>query len=249
MAAIPASPPISVWPRRWMIEAKAPDKPFAGGMHGYDHEDPTMVALFIANGPAFRSGVRLAPFANVDVAPLLRDLIGCRRARGWTAMTRRSAARSDVRRQEDDLAGGCRGRRRVAVRRVQGRAGRGHRLCPALRPQPFHLSDEAAAATHFGRLSASGWHTASMAMAMIVEHFRDTGFQSIGSPGVDELRWTKPVFPGDTLHAKPRCWRRGCRRAARNGLRHQPLDRAQSGRCAGHDDASPVMIRTRPKAG
>ncbi|WP_294246791.1 ectonucleotide pyrophosphatase/phosphodiesterase [uncultured Sphingomonas sp.] len=60
----------------WMIEAKAPDKPFAGGMHGYDHEDPTMVALFIANGPAFRSGVRLAPFANVDVAPLLRDLIG-----------------------------------------------------------------------------------------------------------------------------------------------------------------------------
>lgn len=69
-------------------------------------------------------------------------------------------------------------------------------------PQPFHLSDEAAAATHFGRLSASGWHTASMAMAMIVEHFRDTGLQSIGSPGVDELRWTRPVFPGDTLHCE-----------------------------------------------
>ncbi|MBZ6382117.1 MaoC family dehydratase [Sphingomonas sanguinis] len=69
-------------------------------------------------------------------------------------------------------------------------------------PQPFHLSEEAAAATHFGRLSASGWHTASMAMAMIVAHFRETGFQSIGSPGVDELRWLKPVYPGDTLHCE-----------------------------------------------
>ena len=59
-----------------MIEAKPPEKPFAGGMHGYDNADPTMAALFIANGPAFRQGVRLAPFDNVDVAPLLRDLIG-----------------------------------------------------------------------------------------------------------------------------------------------------------------------------
>ncbi len=69
-------------------------------------------------------------------------------------------------------------------------------------PQPFHLSEEAAAATHFGRLSASGWHTASMAMAMIVAHFRETGFQSLGSPGVDELRWLKPVYLGDTLHCE-----------------------------------------------
>lgn len=69
-------------------------------------------------------------------------------------------------------------------------------------PQPFHLSEEAAAATHFGRLSASGWHTASMAMAMIVAHFRETGFRSLGSPGVDELRWLKPVYPGDTLHCE-----------------------------------------------
>lgn len=69
-------------------------------------------------------------------------------------------------------------------------------------PQPFHLSDEAAAATHFGRLSASGWHTASMTMAMIVAYYRETGFQSLGSPGVDELRWLKPVYPGDTLRCK-----------------------------------------------
>lgn len=69
-------------------------------------------------------------------------------------------------------------------------------------PQPFHLSDEAAAATHFGRLSASGWHTASMTMAMIVAYYRETGFQSLGSPGVDELRWLKPVYPGDTLRCE-----------------------------------------------
>ena len=69
-------------------------------------------------------------------------------------------------------------------------------------PQPFHLSDEAAAATNFGRLSASGWHTASMTMAMIVAYYRETGFQSLGSPGVDELRWLKPVYPGDTLRCE-----------------------------------------------
>ena len=66
-------------------------------------------------------------------------------------------------------------------------------------PQPFHLSDEAAAQTHFGRLAASGWHTCAMTMAMIVENLKKTGQRGLGSPGVDELRWLKPVFPGDTL--------------------------------------------------
>lgn len=66
-------------------------------------------------------------------------------------------------------------------------------------PQPFHLDDEAAAATHFGRLSASGWHTCAMVMAMMVESHRETGHQGLGSPGVDELRWLRPVYPGDTL--------------------------------------------------
>ena len=69
-------------------------------------------------------------------------------------------------------------------------------------PQPFHLSDEAAAATHFGRLAASGWHTAAMTMAMLVAHFAETGQQSLGSPGIDELRWLTPVFPGDTLRCE-----------------------------------------------
>jgi acyl dehydratase len=66
-------------------------------------------------------------------------------------------------------------------------------------PQPFHLSDEAAAKTHFGRLAASGWHTCAMTMAMIARHVNQTGQAGLGSPGVDELRWLKPVYPGDTL--------------------------------------------------
>ena len=66
----------------WLIQAKRPDAPFAKGTHGYDNADPAMAALFIAQGPAFRSGVRLAPFNNVDVAPLLRDLIGLPAGRG-----------------------------------------------------------------------------------------------------------------------------------------------------------------------
>lgn len=66
-------------------------------------------------------------------------------------------------------------------------------------PQPFHLSDEAAAATHFGRLSASGWHTCAMTMAMIVENLKSRDEAGLGSPGIDELRWLRPVYPGDTL--------------------------------------------------
>ena len=66
-------------------------------------------------------------------------------------------------------------------------------------PQPFHLDDEAAAQTYFGRLSASGWHTCAMSMRMIVDQFRHEKTASIGSPGIDELRWLKPVYPGDTL--------------------------------------------------
>ena len=71
-------------------------------------------------------------------------------------------------------------------------------------PQPFHLSDEAAAKTHFGRLAASGWHTCAMTMAVIARHVVDTEQAGLGSPGVDDLRWLKPVYPGDTLHVNSR---------------------------------------------
>ena len=66
-------------------------------------------------------------------------------------------------------------------------------------PQPFHLSDEAAAKTHFGRLAASGWHTAAMTMAVIARAVVNDKQAGLGSPGIDELRWLKPVYPGDTL--------------------------------------------------
>jgi acyl dehydratase len=69
-------------------------------------------------------------------------------------------------------------------------------------PQPFHLDDDAAAATHFGRLSASGWHTCAMTMAMLVENLKANRQAGLGSPGIDQLRWIKPVFPGDTLRCE-----------------------------------------------
>lgn len=69
-------------------------------------------------------------------------------------------------------------------------------------PQPFHLDDDAAAKTHFGRLAASGWHTTAMMMRMNVDDWANDQQASLGSPGIDELRWLKPVFPGDTLRCE-----------------------------------------------
>ena len=66
-------------------------------------------------------------------------------------------------------------------------------------PQPFHLSDEEAAKTHFGRIAASGWHTTAMTMAVLVAHMNDEPKAGLGSPGVDELRWLRPVYPGDRI--------------------------------------------------
>ncbi|WP_088309283.1 MaoC family dehydratase [Novosphingobium sp. B 225] len=66
-------------------------------------------------------------------------------------------------------------------------------------PQPFHLDDDAAALTHFGRLSASGWHTCAMVMRMLVDNMTTRKQAGLGSPGLDELRWLKPVYPGDVL--------------------------------------------------
>ena len=69
-------------------------------------------------------------------------------------------------------------------------------------PQPFHLSEEAGQAMHFGGLCASGWHTCAMVMRMVVDHMPPGGSGSLGSPGVDELRWKKPVYPGDILRVR-----------------------------------------------
>lgn len=66
-------------------------------------------------------------------------------------------------------------------------------------PQPFHIDDAAAARTHFGRIAASGWHTAAMTMRVIVDALSREPQSGLGSPGVDDLRWLRPVYPGDTL--------------------------------------------------
>lgn len=72
-------------------------------------------------------------------------------------------------------------------------------------PQPAHLSDEGAAGTIFGELAASGWHTCAMFMAMNVERLqRDperVGEGAIGL-GIDNLRWLRPVYPGDVLRCE-----------------------------------------------
>jgi acyl dehydratase len=76
-------------------------------------------------------------------------------------------------------------------------------------PQPFHVDEAAAARSHFGKLCASGWHTAATWMRMWCEHDRraDAARRSRGepcavlgpSPGFTDLKWLKPVYAGDTV--------------------------------------------------
>ena len=73
-----------------------------------------------------------------------------------------------------------------------------HAFATAFDPQPFHVDREAAAQSIYGGIIASGWHTCSMMMKLMVDNFlKDAA--SLGSPGVDEIRWLKPVRAGDTL--------------------------------------------------
>ena len=65
-------------------------------------------------------------------------------------------------------------------------------------PQPFHIDPEAARHSVFGGLIASGWHTTAMVMRLLVDRYLSPT-TSLGSPGVDELRWLRPVRPGDVL--------------------------------------------------
>jgi acyl dehydratase len=65
-------------------------------------------------------------------------------------------------------------------------------------PQPMHMDEEFARSTMLGGLAASGWHTCAIEMRMIVDGFMGDS-DSMGSPGIDEVRWIKPVRPGDRL--------------------------------------------------
>jgi acyl dehydratase len=68
-------------------------------------------------------------------------------------------------------------------------------------PQDMHVDPEAAARGRFGGLVASGWHTAAMTMRLVAENFLPKA-ASLASPGIDELRWLKPVRPGDVLRIR-----------------------------------------------
>lgn len=83
-------------------------------------------------------------------------------------------------------------------------------------PQPMHVDPEAAKATHFGGLIASGWHTGGLMMRLYATRYLSPA-SSLGSPGLDELRWPRPVRPGDNLTvrvtveaARPSASRPGC---------------------------------------
>jgi acyl dehydratase len=68
-------------------------------------------------------------------------------------------------------------------------------------PQPIHVDPGFAASGPFGGLIASGWHTAAIAMRMVVDHFLSR-VASIASPGIDELRWPAPLRPGDSVRLR-----------------------------------------------
>src|SRR5436853_2771222 len=68
-------------------------------------------------------------------------------------------------------------------------------------PQAMHTDPEAAARGYFGGLIASGWHTAAMTMRLFAAHFLSSA-SSLASPGIDELRWVRPVRPGDVLRVR-----------------------------------------------
>jgi len=68
-------------------------------------------------------------------------------------------------------------------------------------PQTMHVDAVAAGTGRFGGLIASGWHTASMTMRLFVEHYLSK-VATLPSPGIDQLRWTRPVRPGDTLRMR-----------------------------------------------
>jgi acyl dehydratase len=70
----------------------------------------------------------------------------------------------------------------------------------AFDPQPFHIDEAAARESMYGGLIASGWHTVALVMRMMVDSYLNAS-ASLGSPGVDNVRWLTPVRPGDTIHA------------------------------------------------
>ncbi|MFM8548132.1 MAG: MaoC family dehydratase [Betaproteobacteria bacterium] len=81
---------------------------------------------------------------------------------------------------------------------IQVEAGEVQGFARQFDPQPFHTDPQAASASHFGGLIASGWHTAALMMRLFALNYLSPQ-SSLGSPGIEELRWPRPVRPGDVL--------------------------------------------------
>lgn len=71
-------------------------------------------------------------------------------------------------------------------------------------PQPVHIDEDAAKASMFGQLIASGWHSCAMMMRMLADDVLE-GCAALGSPGLEDCRWMKPVFAGDVLSGSYTC--------------------------------------------
>ena len=98
----------------------------------------------------------------------------------------------------DDLVPG---QRFGGSKRIQIDADRIKTFAAEFDPQPFHLEEGLASASIFGGLAASGWHTAAITMRLLVDsEFKFAG--GIVGAGFDELRWPRPVRPGDELHVE-----------------------------------------------
>ena len=113
-------------------------------------------------------------------------------------------------------------------------------------PQPFHLDDAAAEASLFKQLSASGWHTCAMTMRLMCDGYLNDS-ASLGSPGIDELRWLKPVYPGDTISGRDD--RAGGSRDEQQAARRAgavALAGVQPGRRGRDDDAGLGHVRRAP---
>lgn len=91
------------------------------------------------------------------------------------------------------------GQRFVGIARIRVSEDRLKEFAAEFDPQPFHLDEESASASLFRGLAASGWHTAALTMRLLVDSpFRPAG--GVVGAGIDELRWLRPVRPGDELH-------------------------------------------------
>ena len=95
-------------------------------------------------------------------------------------------------------------------------------------PQPMHLDPAAAAETMYGGLIASGWHTASVTMRLLVDGYLDE-LATLGGRGVDELRWVRPVRPDDTLSVETEVLEKTPERPEWGTLRTETVTRTADG--------------------